>query len=229
MEDVSPQVYSEPEHVDGDRPLLTTADIEASPVVSVRSEFSTVVIFATASLVWFWLLVSSALDRGPAVETEAPYVVAVFAVIWGVGMIVRSRLAVPRLNQLPMRGTQSMWFTVSHLLATALATIWLIVGLASCAVVIAAQGSAITNDPPPREVTVGEVHQHLAWEVIDALPVVDLPDTLGWERPIEDPAAPLGVLAVVARGVFLLVVLKLVVALVRLSRPQPPESPDALG
>ena len=42
---------------------------------------------------------------------------------------------------------------------------------------------------------------------------------------IEDPAAPLGVLAVFARGVFLLVALKLVFALVRLSRPPSPGSP----
>ncbi len=126
----------------------------------------------------------------------------------------------PQLNQLPMRGTRTMWWhTMSHVLATALATIWLILGLASCAVVIAARGPAISNDPTPGEVTVGEVHQHLAWELIDALPVVDVPDTLGWERPIDDPAAPLGVLAVFARGVFLLVALKLVVVLVRLSRP----------
>ena len=177
-------------------------------------------IFGSACLIWLWLFVASARDRGSAVESEPPYVVAVFGVGWCVRMIVRSRRAVPRLNQLPMRGTRSMWwFTVSHLLATALATIWLIVGLASCAVVIAAQGSAITNDPPPSEVTVGEVHQQMAWEVIDAVPVVDLPDTLGWERPIEDPAAPLGVLAVFARGIFVLVVVKLVVALVSLSRP----------
>jgi hypothetical protein len=226
MEKLSPQSYSVPDDVDGQRLLATAADTEASRGVSVRSELSTVVIFATASLVWLGLLVLSALDRGRAVETEAPYVVAVFAVIWGVGMVVRSRLAVPLLNQLPVRGTRSMWwFTVGHLFATALATIWLIVGLASCAVVIAAQGSVITNDPPPGDVTVGEIHQHLAWEVIDAVPVVDLPDTLGWERPIEDPAAPLGVLAVLARGVFLLVVLKLVVALVRLSLPPRPGSP----
>jgi len=226
MEELSPQVHLEPEDVDGHQPLATTVDAEASPVVSVRSECSTLLIFATGILVWLWLLVSAALDRRPAVDAEAPYVVAVFAVIWGVGMIVRSRRAVRRLNQLPVHGTRSMWwFTISHLLATVLATIWLILGLASCAVVIAARGSVITNDSPPRDPTVGEVHRQLAWEVIDALPVVDLPDTLGWERPIEDPAAPLGVLAVLARGVFLLVVLKLVVALVRLSRPPPPGSP----
>lgn len=226
MKLISSQVCSEPEDLDGHRPLATAADTETLPEVSVRPRLSELLTFALASLVWIGLFVASARNRTPAGETEPPYVVAVFAVAWSVGIIVRGRRAVPELNRLPARGTRSMWwFTVSHLAATALATIWLITGLASSAVVMAAHGSVITNDPPAGQLSVGDVHQHLAWEVIDALPVVDLPDTLGWERPIEDPAAPLGVLAVLARGVVLLVVVKLVVALVRLSRPPTSGSP----
>jgi hypothetical protein len=220
MEQPSSHVCSEPEDVDGRRSLATTADTETLPEVSVRPGLSELLIFAFASLVWSGLLVAPARNRALAAETEPPYVVAVFAVASGVTMIVRGRRAVPELHRLPARGTRSMWwFTVSHLAATALATIWLITGLAFCAVVMATRGSVITNDPPAAQLMVGEVHQHLAWEVIDALPVIDLPDTLGWERPIDDPAAPLGVLTVLARGVFLLVVVRLVVALVRLARP----------
>jgi hypothetical protein len=92
-------------------------------------------------------------------------------------------------------------------------------------VLLAVHGAVVSHNPASSELTVGQVHQHMAWEVIGALPVVDIPDTLGWERPIEDPAAPIGVLSVILRGVFVLFVLKLFVVLTRRLRPlRPPPS-----
>lgn len=233
VEELDTEADVDPEIIEGARPVTTAngaASDAAEPSEVADGGWSTLLIFTAADLVWLGLLVGHGLDRTRAVDAEPPYVVAAFAVVWAVGMIVRSRRAVPRLHQLPIRGTRSMWsHTLGHLLATLLATIWLILGLASCAVVLATHGLAITADPAPTDLRVGDVHQHLAWEVIDALPVLDLPDTLGWERPIEDPSAPLGVLAVVARGVFLLVVVRLVVALVRLSRPDSEQTAGRSG
>ena len=106
MEQLSPHVELEPEDVGRRRLLTMTADTEASqesPVVSVRSELLKLLNLATAILIWLGLLVFSALERGPAVEAEPPYVVAVFAVVYAVGMIVKSRRAVPQLSQLPIR------------------------------------------------------------------------------------------------------------------------------
>jgi hypothetical protein len=187
------------------------------------------VIYGTASLGWLVLLVASASNQGRAVDAtqlEAT-VIATSAVIWGAGLIVKSRRDVRRTDPLPVRGTRPAWWdTIGQLTRVMLATAWLIVGAASWAVLLAVHGAVVSHNPASNELTVGQVHQHMAWEVLGALPVVDIPDTLGWERPIEDPAASIGVLSVMLRGVFVLFVLKLLVVLARRLRPlRPPPSP----
>src|SRR5262245_15807586 len=183
---------------------------------------SEVLIYGTASLGWLVLLVASASNQSRAVDAtqlEAT-VIATSAVIWGAGLIVKSRRDVRGTDPLPVRGTRPVWWdTIGQLTKGMLATAWLIVGAASWAVLLAVDGAVVRHSLAPNELTVGQVHQHMAWEVIGALPVVDIPATLGWERPIEDPAASIGVLSVMLRGVFVLFVLKLLVVLARRLRP----------
>jgi hypothetical protein len=42
----------------------------------------------------------------------------------------------------------------------------------------------------------------LVWQVARAVPILDMPGSLGWEHPVRDPAWPLGVAQLVVRGVF---------------------------
>ena len=69
-------------------------------------------------------------------------------------------------------------------------------------VIAARAGHTITITPRQAEVTEGEVFGSLVWQASSAVPVVDLPTSLGWENPVPDPAWPLGMVHVAVRAVF---------------------------
>lgn len=64
---------------------------------------------------------------------------------------------------------------------------------------VAAAGVAVTVDPEPGRATVGEVSSQLLWEALDAVPLLHLTGSLGWEPSVLDPDWPLGVAGVLAR------------------------------
>ena len=77
----------------------------------------------------------------------------------------------------------------------------------------------LANDP----------YEELAWEAADTVPVLNLPDTLGWERPIADPDLPLGLASAFVRVVMVLFVIGSIAALIkdrRIARRQGAETAD---
>ncbi len=211
------QLHDEP--ADGERHRRSSATRSTEPPeTGAWSPTTTVVIAVLNTLVGFWIFVWTIVDDGaPAdVDVKSQYVIALGATAWAIGLTVGVWRSLARPTP-----RSTWWFTIKSMCEMTLATIWLVSGVAACAVVTATWGWTIANDPSSGQLSVGAVHLHLAWEVVNAVPAVDLADTLGWERPIADPAGPLGVLSVIVRAGFLLGIVKLAVELVRRGRPQP--------
>lgn len=83
---------------------------------------------------------------------------------------------------------------------------------------VAAAGIAVTVDPEPGRVTVGEVSSQLLWEALDSVPLLHLTGSLGWEPSVVDPDWPLGVAGVLARVAVAVFVVWTFVFLVRRMR-----------
>jgi hypothetical protein len=85
---------------------------------------------------------------------------------------------------------------------------------------VARAGHAVTTTPDTADVTEGQLFGSLVWQASRAVPVVELPASLGWENPIPDPAWPLGLAHVAVRALFAGVLLSTVVLLWRTWRKQ---------
>jgi hypothetical protein len=79
---------------------------------------------------------------------------------------------------------------------------FLLLALGISLVIAARAGHTITITPGPAEVTEGELFGSLVWQASRAVPVVELPTSLGWENPVPDPAWPLGLAHLAIRAVF---------------------------
>lgn len=74
-------------------------------------------------------------------------------------------------------------------------------------VLLAQRGIGVSITPATGDVTVGMLHSQLAWETFDALPLLAVTRTIGWEQPVPDPDWLLGfagILGRVAVSVFVL-------------------------
>lgn len=88
---------------------------------------------------------------------------------------------------------------VGLLAAAAGFTAALIQLLALALIGVAHSGVAVTVDPAPGRVTVGQIYQDLLWQAVDAVPGLGLTSSLGWERPVPNPDWPLGVGGTISR------------------------------
>ena len=93
-----------------------------------------------------------------------------------------------------------------------------ILSVSGILLLLVAQDVTITIDPSQATATVGDVYATLTWEALSTIPLLDVPATLGWEKPIVDPDAPFGVGVVVLKLAFLLVVIASAAKVVRLLR-----------
>lgn len=183
--------------------------VEPSARTSVGS--GEVVIAVVSLCCWGSLLVLVARDRNPPASSANRWIILAFGLVFAIQLVVRSRRAASRELAGARPDVQAMWRSASsNVVWLLLAMVWLTVSLGCLAVILAAHGVALSADPAV-VVAVGAVYRHLVWELLGAVPVVDLPDTLGWERPITDPAAALGLIALFLRSAFVLVVLGLMV------------------
>jgi hypothetical protein len=64
---------------------------------------------------------------------------------------------------------------------------------------VATGGTDVVRNPPQDTTTVSDVYEQLTWDAVDTIPLVEVPKTLGWEAPISDPAAPLGIASLTIR------------------------------
>lgn len=92
---------------------------------------------------------------------------------------------------------------------------FLLLALGTSLVIAARAGHTITITPDQAEVTEGELFSSLVWQASRAVPVVELPTSLGWENPVPDPAWPLGLVHLVIKAVFAGVLLSTAVLLWR--------------
>jgi len=79
---------------------------------------------------------------------------------------------------------------------------FLLLALGISLVIAARAGHRITVIPDQDAVTEGELFGSLVWQASRAVPVVELPTSLGWENPVPDPAWPLGLVHLAIRAVF---------------------------
>jgi hypothetical protein len=79
---------------------------------------------------------------------------------------------------------------------------FLLVALGTILVIAARAGHTITFTPDQAEMTEGQLFSSLVWQASRAVPIVELPTSLGWENPIPDPAWPLGLVHLAIRAVF---------------------------
>lgn len=93
-----------------------------------------------------------------------------------------------------------------------------ILSVSGVLLLLAAQDVTITVDPSQASATVGDVYATLTWEATSTIPLLDVPATLGWEKPVADPDAPFGVGVLVLKLAFLLVVIASATKVVRLLR-----------
>lgn len=83
----------------------------------------------------------------------------------------------------------------------------LVMLVAGTVVINLAVGSDVSVSRTPTEATLiaGDVFRQLLWDCAAAIPVLDIPETIGWEEPITDPDAPMGIASLTVRAVFTLV------------------------
>ena len=82
---------------------------------------------------------------------------------------------------------------LTGLLLTAVGMVAALIQLSGLVLVrLAHAGVEVSLVPEPHIVTVGQVYGDLLWQALDAVPVINLTGTLGWERPVTDPNWPLG-------------------------------------
>jgi hypothetical protein len=183
---------------------------EGFPAPALIGIYAGSIIVWGGGLVWF--------TRDDRSATELPrwevLIIGASGLGWAAWLIWISRGEEAR-ERVELGGHRLRWQTaLVNVLQLVLATVFLTVSLGALAELLA------TFDVPLSTagadvVAVGTVYRHLVWEVLAALPVVDLPETLGWERPVTDPASGLGLPAVLLRSAFVLVVLGLMVRWVR--------------
>jgi hypothetical protein len=101
-------------------------------------------------------------------------------------------------------------------------------GLGTLAHWMASRGIALSADPAVA-VEVRDGYLAFYWEALNAVPVLELAETIGWEKPITDPSAALGWLLAATRTLFVLVLIGLVVTIAKrvLSPPFDEQSPPA--
>jgi hypothetical protein len=104
---------------------------------------------------------------------------------------------------------------------------FLLLALGTSLVMAARAGHTITINPDQAEVTEGEIFSSLVWQASRAVPVVELPTSLGWENPVPDPAWPLGLVHLAIKAVFAGVLLSTAVLLWRTWRKRSTPAPGA--
>lgn len=72
---------------------------------------------------------------------------------------------------------------------------------------VAIGGQPVVGGPQAEVLAAQDVYRQLAWDSIDVIPVIDVPEAMGWARPVADPAWPLGLGAVTMRVVTVLIVI----------------------
>jgi hypothetical protein len=92
---------------------------------------------------------------------------------------------------------------------------------------LAAGGTSVTLDPSETSVLISDIYEQLTWDVADAVPLIKLPETMGWERPIKDPDLPLGIASLVVRTLVVLITLATIRSLFRHVWPMRPEPDDS--
>jgi hypothetical protein len=95
------------------------------------------------------------------------------------------------------------------------ATAWLLLALGQITAVFAKNNHQISITPHQSQLHMGDVYRAFLFASLDVVPALEIPATLGWENPIADPAAPLGVMLVLAKFIVLVVVISSAVELIR--------------
>lgn len=168
-----------------------------------------------------WALLDDAL-----VANGSPAIGLVGSAVLGGAYIdsFRKRVASARTSR--SAGPTSWAHAVSFALLGTAGTVLLIVGAGSLACLLGVAGWTLSDSPPTAELHVNTLFAHFVWEVVDAVPVVEATATLGWERPIADPAPVLGAVLLVTRATFALIVVAGAAALWMLVR-DPRDAPLA--
>ena len=144
------------------------------------------------------VLIYKILDRTRLSAVDAEYWVAeVFiAGVYAVTFTVMCYVVAREIAKEKQRRMGVVWPLLA-IVDFAAAAMLLLLGTA--VVTIGALGHSVAIDPPTSGVTVADVFRQLMWDVVKTVPVLDVPEGLAWERPIEDPAAPLGVASLIVR------------------------------
>lgn len=95
------------------------------------------------------------------------------------------------------------------------ATAMLLYGLGQLAAVVGRNDTQITVRPAQSQLHMGDLYQKFLFDALDVVPVLEIPKTLGWDDPIPDPAAPLGIMLIFTKFVVVVIVIATAVRLLR--------------
>jgi hypothetical protein len=170
-----------------------------------RSTFRTLVVIAFLLIGPLGVIVGAAdetpLNAGAAPWSEIAFV-GVIAVLFATVCYLSARALTKESDK-----TLSVLTATAFALFIASSACYFIALAGQILVRLAADGHLIVFTPTQSSVTVGTVYRQLLWHAVDTVPVLNIPNSLSWERPIRDPAPLLGIASVMLRLIMVLIVI----------------------
>ena len=179
--------------------------------IAAVAEIGQVIYAILAILVAPVFLYFAVVDDNPV--TDADWRLAALCLVAGPGLAVLFWLLTKETRSDPSKRhvLVAVPLTVLGLSAVSI----LLLGAGQTVGVMADHGVTVSSSPPARQVGLDEIHGKLLYEAVDVIPLLDVPDTLGWEDPITDPAAPFGWILLSVKILLILVMVSAFASLYR--------------